>query len=328
MSTIWDRIWPPELEALAPNPKAFPMAAGQFPQLCENCGGHQVMMVYVVENGPYTAPNGSKVKWLDLAPSDNPNRPSVSGWYSGRLQVAPCPVCQGGRSVAWLERNCGLDGSDLYLSLGDFRALDGKAVALNECRRLLALNHSPAGFVTLHGSFGVGKSHLLKSLVNGFRAINVRARYAVLADLLADIRERFGDANGGVAVEDAIEQYRRVTVLCLDEVADGNRSNLTGWAKETVFRLLDARYNDRERVLTVLGTNVHPDRMTPEWGYLRSRMDGGRVIEVAGKDMRPVATPPKIPAPAVTTEPEAEDDTRAYDTASAIARAARQMQHQ
>jgi len=247
----------------------------------------QIMMVYVIESGPYPSPGG-RSKWLDLSPDPlEPARPSVSGWYNGELKVSPCPVCKGGLKHSWLERNCGMTGNDLSVTLVDFRALKGKGEAIRIARQLLSMNMEPSGFATYHGDFGTGKSHLLKGIVNGFRNIGVQSRYATLPDLLADIRDRFSDANGSVSVELAIEQYRKVPVLCIDEV-DTGRVNITGWAKETIFRLLDARYNDRESVLTILASNVNPDRMSPEFGYLRSRMDGGLVIEVGGDDMRPL----------------------------------------
>lgn len=288
MTSIWERIWPSDLAVYRENPKAIPCERGPYPRLCENCGGHQIMMVYVIRDGPFEVPMG-KVKWLDLCPDpENSLRPSRAGWYAGELKVSPCPVCQAGRMEDWLVRNCGMAGSDLYISLLDFRVsgrFSEKQPALAIANELLGMNRNPAGFVTFYGAYGVGKSHLLKGLINGFRQIGVRARYAVLSDILAEIRAKFGRQDGSVDVEDAIEQFQRVPVLALDEIADPNRSNLTGWAKETIFRLLDARYNGQNEVLTALATNVHPEMMDAEWGYLRSRMIG-RIVEVGGEDMR------------------------------------------
>jgi chromosomal replication initiation ATPase DnaA len=73
-------------------------------------------------------------------------------------------------------------------------------------------------------------------------------------------------------------------VLCIEEV---DRVNLTGWARETLHRLLDARYNQRRELLTVLASNLAPEQLPADFGYLASRMRGGQVVEVAGLDMRP-----------------------------------------
>lgn len=282
MSTrLWTCVWPPELAVYQSNPKAIPLASGPYENLCQNCGGYGIIMVYVIDGGPYKQPNG-KVKWLDF-----PETPDQSGWYSGRLETAPCPVCRGGQMDTWLRQNCGLSGNDLEISLSTFSTrgeYSAKKPALELARTLLAMNHEPSGFITFFGGYGVGKSHLLKGLVNGFRQIRVLARYSTMADLLADIRERFGDDTGIRAVEDAIDDLRRARVLCLDEI---DRVNMTGWAKETMFRLLNARYEERDRLLTVMATNLAPDEMPAEIGYLKSRFTAGVICEVAGPDVRP-----------------------------------------
>jgi len=280
MTTIWSRVWPNELAVHRENPKAVPLVCSTYAHACPNCGGSGLMMVYVIKSGPYQTPSG-KVKWLDLQP------PAVSGWYEGSLETAPCPVCAGGQMDAYLERNCGLRGDDLTVSLADFKTngkLAGKEKALAAARSLLAMNRQPSGFVTFTGGYGVGKTHLLKAIVNGFRGLRVIARYSTMADLLADIRERFGGDNGVRAVEDAIGDLNRAHVLCIDEI---DRINLTGWAKETLFRLLNQRYESRNSLLTVVATNARIDEMPPELGYLASRFSAGIVVEVPGPDMRP-----------------------------------------
>lgn len=284
--TIWSRIWPRELEIYKSNPKAIPMAGGPYPHLCNNCGGHGVMMVFVIDGGPYPSPVG-RVKWLDLPENPpDPQTPRKSGWYSGKLEMAHCPVCKEGRMDAYIQQNCGLSGSDLVVSIEDFKTggvnaekVEAKRVAMS----LLAMNQSPNGFVLFTGSYGVGKTHLLKAITNGFRMIRVMARYSTMTDLLAEIRERFGDDHGVRAVEDAIDDLRRAKVLCIDEI---DRVNMTAWAKETIFRLLNARYEERENLLTVMATNLDIDDMPPELGYLASRFSGGIVVQVPGPDMR------------------------------------------
>lgn len=275
------------------------MAPGGFPQECPNCGGHKIMMVFLIEQGPFQSPNGGKVKYLEL---DEPTitieydkdgneikrvkRGERSGWYTGEMHAAHCPACQGGRMEAYVAANCGLDENGMRISLEDFKTvgtLDKKRPALDAARALLGMNREPSGFVTFLGDYGVGKSHLLKGLVNGFRQIGVLARYSTLADLLGDIREKFGETSGSRAVEEVIENYRRARVLCVDEI---DKVNLTGWSKETIFRLFDSRWQESDKLLTVMASNTAPEAFPAEMGYLRSRINGGVVVDVPGPDVR------------------------------------------
>lgn len=272
-----NRIWPDELKAYQSDANAIPMAMGEYPSACPNCGGHGIMMLYLVRGGPFRQPDGGKVKWLDRGEGK-------SGWYRGELKVSNCPACRGGHMQDYLVRNCGLAGADLDISLDGFRvsgALAGKEHARQVIGELLGQNHRPAGFVTLHGGYGCGKTHLLMSLVNGFRKIGVVSRYAILSDLLADIRKRFGDER--VTAEDVIDATRNIRVLCMDEV-DG--VNLTSWARETINRLVDARYRARDELLTVFAMNANPDNLPVDLGYLASRIAEGLVIEIPGPDVR------------------------------------------
>lgn len=285
--SLYNRVWPQELAVLLSDPRVIPMESGPYPQMCPNCGGHTLMMVYEIKGGPFAQPH-YRSKWLDLAPGDDPQVPSRPGWYDGELKSAPCPACQGS-GVQFLRANCGLTDVEQEIRLTDFLIIGrclGKAAALNAANALLVDGLRPKGFITFHGEYGVGKSHLLKGIVNGFWRIGMRSRYATLSNLLAQIRERFEDEHGVIAVEQAVQELVKLRVLAIDEVGDSRRVNLTGWAKEVIFRLLDERYNAREERLTVLASNVAPADMTDEWGYLASRMNGGLAVEVPGPDMR------------------------------------------
>ena len=234
------------------------------------------MQVFLRNSGPFGSPNGGRVRWL------------VDGWYTGETHTEPCPVCQGDQLAGYLAANSGLSGADQSVSLEDFRtsgAYKDKAQALDTARALLGMNHEPSGFVTFIGDYGVGKSHLLKGLANGFRQIGVVARYSTMADALAQIREKFGEPNGSREVEAVIEDYRRARVLCLDEI---DRVNLTGWARETVFRLFDARWQESGKLLTVMASNRAPKDLPEDLQYLASRINGGVVCNVPGPDVRAV----------------------------------------
>ena len=272
--------WTPKLSAILESRDAIPLYPEQGNRDCSNCQGIGILMVFKIESGPYRFPPMVKSKWLDI------NR--GSGWYIGETQTDFCPVCSSGRKQEILAANCGLSGQDRDISLQDFLYTDTvqqKAPARNAIAAFLGMNQNAHGLLTLWGSYGVGKSLLMKALVNGMIGIDVSARYITLSDLLAELREQYGENRGAAAVESSIMAYTNIQVLALDEI---DRINMTDWAKETVFRLMDARYKKMDTHLTVLASNKAPHNFPAEFGYLVSRIGAGRVIEVPGPDMRKI----------------------------------------
>lgn len=242
-----------------------------YPGYCPNCGGLDFMYATFVESGPYkSVPATGKAHWID------------GKWYRGDLRGYPCPVCNGGREQEFLTANCGLEGDDLLIRLDGFTAWEGKENARDVAAQLLSDTPSPIGFVTFHGDYGVGKSHLLKAMVNGFRVAGVPATYTRMADLLTMVREGYSD-DAKTAAEAILDSYKSFRVLAIDEV---DRINWTPWARETVFRLLDTRYVNQNTYLTVLATNLSPDEFPDDLGYLVSRIKGGIPVGVGGRDMR------------------------------------------
>jgi DNA replication protein DnaC len=238
------------------------------------------MMVYLSQAGPFEQTRGGKDKWLDLPDGR-------SGWYTGELKVASCPCCRGNRTAEFLARNSGLQDQDPAVDLDGFKVSGQfvkKAAAREQAARLIAMGQHAGGICTFWGGYGCGKSHLLKAIVNGFCRARVGAQYRTMAGLLSDIREQFDNDKGMMRAEEMIASFQRVKVLCIDEL---ERVNPTEWARETVFRLIDSRY-DRPNLLTVLASNIRPEALAPEFGYIASRMSSGAIVEVPGPDVREV----------------------------------------
>lgn len=243
---------------------------------CPNCKGAKTVFAYKIISGPYRSPNG-KCKWLDF------DDESKSGWYSGETIEENCPVCTQGRVIDWLKSNCGLTGFCLSKSLENFNVnglLEDKKAALDAAKLNLSANESCHGLLTFYGSFGVGKTHLLMSLVNGFTSIRVRAVYSLASDILDDIRSGYQNRTN-----DFLSQYQNIRVLCIDEI---DKVSLTDWALQTFHQLVDHRYRNSEKYLTVFSSNLSPFQYPQELHYLSSRMTAGSVVEVKGADMRPV----------------------------------------
>lgn len=82
-----NRQWPSEMALARQTTRAIELYPSD-PHGCKNCGGTEVMMLFVIESGPYRVPNG-KVKWLDFPDGDG----RKSGWYTGELKIEWCPIC-------------------------------------------------------------------------------------------------------------------------------------------------------------------------------------------------------------------------------------------
>lgn len=249
---------------------------------CSNCADTRRVYSYRPTGAPSSNHPGGHAKWFD-----NYKGTGVSGWVPGGMESEPCPVCAGEDRAVWLRDNCGLAGTDLLKTLSTFRTSGitaPKTAALNACRALLGMGAKPAGFVTLTGGYGVGKTHLLTGIVNGFRAVGVYARYTTTAEILDDIKAHFGDR--ATTAQEIAEQYRTIRVLCIDEF---DRVSLTAWAKQSMFQLVDGRYRGSENLLTVFAMNAEVEELPAELGYVASRMRSGQIINVPGPEMREIA---------------------------------------
>ncbi len=257
---------------------------------CINCGGNGFLLIFEKAVGAKplkNAPMAEISKWFDAGTYNCD--PQYSGWYVGRTIQSECPACSIGTRKRWLENHCGLSATngDREISLEYFKTndeLSGKQAAKDFALSILSQNSKAHGFVTFYGSFGCGKTHILKSLVNGLRGVGLWSVYATLSNILEDIHIRFGEPNGSVEVANVINYYRSIRVLCLDEV---EKFNPTGWRNETVFRLIDDRYQQKDNLLTVFASNKAPAELPVELGYMASRFTEGAIVEVPGPDMRP-----------------------------------------
>jgi len=143
----------------------------------------------------------------------------------------------------------------------------------------------PFGFLTIHGSYGNGKTCVLQAIINEFRLrYNIIGTYIRFYDLLEYIRAGFAQD----ATDDARARYHRLRdlpILAVDEI-DAPRS--TAYAEE--FRR--AFFDDRYRLAivrsahTVFGLNCAPASLP---GDLYDRLRDGRfhILHNPDPSMRP-----------------------------------------
>jgi len=201
-------------------------------------------------------------------------------------KAVPCPDCNLSRLPGLLRERSQLAGWLKDATFENYRQGRGNQAGLEAAR---AFAEAPLGWLTLWGTWGPGKTHLLAAIVNHLTAAGIAAVYFTLPDLLSELRKCL-EPGGDITLTALFERVRRVRVLALDE-ADPDKVNLTSWARETIYRLLDARYRELDSLGTAFATNKEPVPGTGgDWGYIYSRMHDHRgvVVRVGGGDARPV----------------------------------------
>lgn len=191
----------------------------------------------------------------------------------------PCPTCHDGQLARRLSEMSQLIGELQDARLNNLQIVKGIEQAFSTLRDWC---HEPRGFVTLWGGYGCGKTRLLASVVNELNATCVGAVYYTLPELLDLLRQSVGEN----AYNKQHTRILRVRVLAIDEV-DPDRINLTNWAREELFKLVDARYRLRHQQGTLCATNIRPNRDDDALGYVYSRMTEGTLLHITAADMRP-----------------------------------------
>jgi DNA replication protein DnaC len=202
-------------------------------------------------------------------------------------KVVPCPFCATGRDDGLLERICGLSGEMRGWTFANTRRTRSNADAFDSAAKVAA---EPRWFFSVFGLYGVGKTRLLACIVNAGRAAGLTSVYMTTAGLLSHLRATYApDAPHNF--DETWDRVTRARILALDEL---DRWNPTPWAQEKFFELIDYRYREGERALTVFASNARLEGLP---GYLTSRMSDYRcaMFTLEGPDQRRVGVRPPDP---------------------------------
>ncbi|MBI2874300.1 MAG: ATP-binding protein [Firmicutes bacterium] len=98
------------------------------------------------------------------------------------------------------------------------------------------------------GGCGVGKTHLVSAIANSLVLGGVVPLYAVVADLLADLKSTYGEGESPFTESHLLSRAREVSVLLLDDLG---AERYSGWVGEKLFQIINYRYlHEKPTVIT------------------------------------------------------------------------------
>jgi DNA replication protein DnaC len=195
----------------------------------------------------------------------------------GQRVLVPCD-CTDGRARAERWRNLPREAAGVTLASGKplhVQALAREAIA--------AFVTDPRGWLTLVGGYGVGKTRLIYAALNHLADAGVYGRYVMMPDLLHELRDAStrGDDYG-----EKLRRFIEAPILAVDEL---DKLRDSAFVDDVLYAIFLARYQQRSALGTIIGYNADgEDRLPP---FLLSRIRDSRftVIELGGRDLRPVA---------------------------------------
>jgi DNA replication protein DnaC len=255
--------------------KVFLREVPQYPKTCSNCGGMGALWFQYVVSGPYKGvPHVQKEQALAWQPE---------GWYVVESNAYECPLCHDpAQRIAHLWKTSGLELALRDYSLEHIQNMADKQYAYAAAVGVRDTIPNPSGWMLFYGDYGRGKTGILAALVVACIRAGCPARYVRAVDILAEIRETYGD-DAMLDEHDVLTRYGGMRLLAIDEV---EKTSQTAWAVATLMSILDTRYMRRDQQCTILASNLAPDMFPKALGYLASRIKDAEQVEVTGAEMR------------------------------------------
>ncbi|HEX6513793.1 MAG TPA: ATP-binding protein [Chloroflexota bacterium] len=146
----------------------------------------------------------------------------------------------------------------------------------------------PQGWLLLYGTYGCGKTHLAAAAVNHRIAVLERpALFVVVPDFLDYLRSTFNPAPAAGLDDGYFQRVKAVEFLALDDLG---AEHSTPWVNETLFQLINYRYNNE--LPTIFTSNAEVEAVDDR---IRSRMLDNSLTErwaVQAPDYRLTARSP------------------------------------
>ncbi len=160
-------------------------------------------------------------------------------------------------------------------------------------RASMAYSESPAGWLTLQGVNGCGKTHLAAAIANRVLARGGGVFFAVVPDLLDHLRASFAPGKD-VGYDELFVQVRNAGLLILDDLGSQATSQ---WAQEKLFQIVN--YRTVSGLPTVVTTDQQLDQIQAAHPRIAARIadpHAGSVILILAPHYRLGRMPePKAP---------------------------------
>ena len=140
----------------------------------------------------------------------------------------------------------------------------------------------PAGFLSIHGGNGNGKTTVVMAIVNEIIANGTEAQYTTASAIAANLRETFKDGSKENDY-DRLREMASIPVLVIDEF---EKLRDTPYSREIQQELINQRYRHRDSLGTVVVWNGELDALP--WPAVRSRITEGIVVHNSDSDLRPL----------------------------------------
>ncbi len=131
---------------------------------------------------------------------------------------------------------------------------------------------SPNGWLSLHGPYGVGKTHLAVAAAAEREDRGDEVFFATVADLLDYLRATFAP-DSPVSHDDLLDRIRMADVLVLDDMG-AERS--TPFAEDKLFQIVGYRYE--ERLPTIITTSHQIEEIAAARPRIASRLQDPLVV--------------------------------------------------
>jgi len=139
---------------------------------------------------------------------------------------------------------------------------------------------SPHGWLTLLGGTGTGKTHLAGASANVRLAAGDEVRFAVVPDLLDELRRTYGEGRSR-RFDEVFDDLRYTGLLVLDDLG---AHSATEWAQEKLYQLCAHRYVQRSP--TIITTNLALEDLDPRIASRLADQQVGTVYRIRARDHR------------------------------------------